>query len=148
MKRTPPPVPPAPPKQENPPFVPYDPATYAQDLAKVLRHIRTQIRHLSLHALALSHKLVPDIVLLDLSMPLLNGMDAIPRIQQCTTASTKILILSTYSDPAYARHAQSLGASGYLSKQSDIHLIATAIRSIHSGDLYFSPTHHLTVQCP
>ncbi len=99
-------------------------------------------------AVALSHKLVPDIVLLDLSMPLLNGMDAIPRIQQCTTASTKILILSTYSDPAYARHAQSLGASGYLSKQSDIHLIATAIRSIHSGDLYFSPTHHLTVQCP
>ena len=52
MKRTPQPVPPAPPKQENPPFVPYDPATYAQDLAKVLRHIRTQIRHLSLHALA------------------------------------------------------------------------------------------------
>ena len=99
-------------------------------------------------AVVLAHKLVPDIVLLDLSMPLLNGMDAIPRIQQCTTASTKILILSTYSDPAYARHAQSLGASGYLSKQSDIHLIATAIRSIHSGDLYFSPTHHLTVQCP
>jgi len=99
-------------------------------------------------AVVLAHKLVPDIVILDLSMPLLNGMDAIQRIQECTTASIKILILSSYAEPAYARHAQSLGASGYITKQCDSHLIATAIRRIHSGELYFTPSHHLTVQCP
>lgn len=99
-------------------------------------------------AVALSHELVPDIVILDLAMPLLNGMDAIKRIQACTTASTKLLILSTYADPAYIRHAESLGASGYLAKQSDAHLLATAIRRIHSGGVYFTTTHHLPVQCP
>lgn len=99
-------------------------------------------------AVALSHELVPDIVILDLAMPLLNGMDAIKRIQACTTSSTKLLILSSYADPAYIRHVESLGASGYLAKQSDAHLIATAIRRIHGGGTYFTPTHHLPVQCP
>jgi DNA-binding NarL/FixJ family response regulator len=99
-------------------------------------------------AVALSHELVPDIVILDLAMPLLNGMDAIKRIQACTTSSTKLLILSSYADPAYIRHVESLGASGYLAKQSDAHLIATAIRRIHNGGTYFTPTHHLPVQCP
>ena len=99
-------------------------------------------------AVTLAHELVPDIVILDLAMPLLNGMDAIQRIKECTTSSTKLLILSSYDDEAYIRHARSLGASGYLVKQSDANSLADAIRQIHQGGVYFRPTHSLPVQCP
>ena len=46
-------------------------------------------------AVAFANKLAPDVVVMDLSMPLLNGLDAIARIRECTPASTKILVLSS-----------------------------------------------------
>ncbi len=99
-------------------------------------------------AVAFANKLAPDIVVMDLSMPLLNGLDAITRIRQSTPASTKILVLSSYDEDSYVQHARALGASGYLVKQSGSHALATAIRQIHQGHDYFKPVQPATLQCP
>lgn len=99
-------------------------------------------------AVAFANKLAPDIVVMDLSMPLLNGLDAITRIRQSTPASTKILVLSSYDEDSYVQHARALGASGYLVKQSDSHALATAIRQIHQGHDYFKPVQPAALQCP
>ncbi|MHB1081303.1 MAG: response regulator [Prosthecobacter sp.] len=99
-------------------------------------------------AVAFANKLAPDIVVMDLAMPLLNGLDAISRIRECTPASTKILVLSSYDEEAYIQQARELGASGYLVKQSDSHVLSTAIREIYQGHDYFKPIHHAAVQAP
>ena len=99
-------------------------------------------------AVAFANKLAPDVVVMDLAMPLLNGLDAIVRIRECTPASTKILVLSSYDDNDYVQHAKVLGASGYLVKQSGAHVLATAIREIHQGHLFFKPIHPTAVQAP
>ena len=85
---------------------------------------------------------------MDLAMPLLNGLDAIERIRECVPASTKILVLSSYDEEAYIQQARALGASGYLVKQSDSHVLATAIREVHQGRVYFKPIRPAVVQTP
>ena len=99
-------------------------------------------------AVAFANKLAPDVVVMDLSMPLLNGMDAITRIRECTPASTKILVLSSYAEHDYIQQARALGASGYLVKQSDSQVLATAIREIYQGHVYFKPIQPIAVQAP
>jgi DNA-binding NarL/FixJ family response regulator len=99
-------------------------------------------------AVAFASKLVPDIVVMDLAMPLLNGLDAIARIRECTPASTKILVLSSYDEAAYVQQAKALGASGYLVKKSDSQVLARAIREIHQGHDFFKPIQHAAVQIP
>ncbi len=99
-------------------------------------------------AVALASKLVPDVVVMDLAMPLLNGLEAIQRIRESTPASTKVLVLSSYDEDVYVQHARELGASGYLVKQSDAHVLATAIREIFQGHVYFKPIQHAALQTP
>jgi DNA-binding NarL/FixJ family response regulator len=99
-------------------------------------------------AVAFANKLAPDVVVMDLSMPLLNGLDAIARIRECTPASTKILVLSSYGENDYVQQARALGASGYLVKQSDSHVLATAIREIYRGHDYFKPIQPAAVKAP
>lgn len=99
-------------------------------------------------AVAFANKLAPDVVVMDLSMPLLNGLDAITRIRACTPASTHILVLSSYAEDDYVQQARALGASGYLVKQSDSHVLATAIRELYQGHVYFKPIQPTTLQCP
>ncbi len=99
-------------------------------------------------AVAFANKLAPDVVVMDLAMPLLNGLDAITRIRECTPASTKILVLSSYDEDGYVQQAKALGASGYLVKQSDSHVLATAIRQIYQGHVYFKPIRPTSVQTP
>ena len=91
-------------------------------------------------AVAFASKLVPGVVIMDIAMPLLNGLDAIQRIRECTPASTKVLVLSTHREEAYIRHAEAMGASGYLIKQSDTHALVAAIRAVHSGQPFYCPT--------
>ena len=89
-------------------------------------------------AVALASKLVPDVVVMDLAMPLLNGLEAIQRIRECTPASTKVLVLSSYDEDAYVQHARALGASGYLVKDSVPQELNLAIEALARGEIYLS----------
>jgi DNA-binding NarL/FixJ family response regulator len=90
-------------------------------------------------AVTLVSKLMPDVVVMDIAMPLLNGMEATRQILQAHPA-TKIVILSAYSDDAYVEQIMALGASGYLIKQTASHCLPEAIRKVHQGLKCFSPT--------
>lgn len=83
-------------------------------------------------------RLKPDVVLQDLAMPLLNGLEAARQIAKEVPA-TKVLILSAYSDDAYIEHAVEAGAAGYLMKETAGDDLLRAIREIASGNAYFSP---------
>ncbi len=80
----------------------------------------------------------PDVVVMDIAMPLLNGMEATRQILQAFPG-TKILILSAHSDDAYVAMVMAIGASGYLIKQTAAHILPEAIRAVHQGKTYFSP---------
>ncbi len=90
-------------------------------------------------AVTLASKLCPDVVVMDIAMPLLNGLEATRQILQ-TTPSTKVLILSAHSDDAYVEQVMALGASGYLIKQTAAHVLPEAIREVHKGKTFFSPS--------
>lgn len=90
-------------------------------------------------ALSLAEKLQPDLILLDLSMPGLGGMDVLPTLRKMVP-STKILILTMHDDPQYLRQALKHGASGYvLKKAADAELIS-AIRAVLRGEVYIHPS--------
>ena len=90
-------------------------------------------------AVALAQKLRPEVVVIDISMPLLNGMEATRQILE-TLPKTRVIILSGHSDDAYVERVVSLGAAGYLVKQSTGGTLATAIREVHKGNVFFSPS--------
>ncbi|MFO7536007.1 MAG: response regulator transcription factor [Kiritimatiellia bacterium] len=90
-------------------------------------------------AVTLVRKLRPSIILLDISMPLLNGLEAARQIHQADPEA-KILILSAHSDDAYVEKAKALGAVGYLVKQSSAEFLCEAIREVHKGNTFFSPS--------
>lgn len=81
----------------------------------------------------------PDVVVMDVAMPLLNGVEATRQIRQALPA-TKVLILSAHGDDEYVEQVMTLGASGYLVKQSSANLLAQAVRDIHRGKTVFSPS--------
>lgn len=83
-------------------------------------------------------RLKPNVVLQDLAMPLLNGLEAARQISK-ETPSTKVLILSAYSDDAYIEHAVEVGAAGYLMKETAGDDLLRAIREIANGNAFFSP---------
>ncbi len=89
-------------------------------------------------AVALNLKLKPDVVVMDIAMPLLNGLEAARQILR-TAAPPKVLILSAHSDDAYVRQVIALGASGFLIKHTAAHNLSVAIRGVFSGKQYFSP---------
>lgn len=81
-------------------------------------------------------ELRPDVVLMDLSMPDLSGIEATSRIRRAAP-TVRVLVLTTHEDPASLTGSMGSGASGYLLKTSVIGEIATAIRAVHSGQLTF-----------
>ena len=83
-------------------------------------------------------RLKPDVVLQDLAMPMLNGLEATRQIGK-EVPSAKVLILSAYSDDAYIEHAVEAGAAGYLMKETAGEDLLRAIREIASGNAFFSP---------
>lgn len=89
-------------------------------------------------AVAMTRKLGPAVVVMDIAMPLLNGLEATRQILQALPA-TKVLILSAHSDEAYVEQVMALGASGYLIKQTAAHVLPEAIRKVHKGNNFFSP---------
>lgn len=80
----------------------------------------------------------PDVVLMDIAMQMLNGLEATRRIlQQVPTA--KVLILSCYSDDHHMQQAVEAGAAGYLMKETSSEHLLRAIREVRSGNAFFSP---------
>jgi DNA-binding NarL/FixJ family response regulator len=82
-------------------------------------------------------QLRPDIALLDVGMPLLNGIEATRQIVR-RVPETRVLILSMHALPAYVAHAQQAGASGYLVKDSAGKDLIECITALASGDSYFN----------
>jgi len=90
-------------------------------------------------AVQLTKKLRPAVVVMDIAMPQLNGLEATQRILKAVPA-TRVLILSAHGDDGYLRRVVALGAAGYLIKQTSANLLARAIREVHKGNTFFSPS--------
>lgn len=92
-----------------------------------------------LQAVEMTRELHPSVVVLDIAMPRLNGLEAARRILQEITPAPKVLILSAHGDDAYIEQVAAMGVVGYLVKQTSAHVLAKAIREIHSGKVFYSP---------
>jgi DNA-binding NarL/FixJ family response regulator len=90
-------------------------------------------------AVTMAKKLLPDVVVMDIAMPLLNGLEATRQISK-QVPTTKVLILSSYSDDEYVQQLTEAGAAGYLVKQTAANDLLKAIREAHKGNAFFSPS--------
>jgi DNA-binding NarL/FixJ family response regulator len=84
-------------------------------------------------ALEAAQRLKPDVIILDISMPLLNGMEAAVQIRK-TVPQTKIIFLTMHADVAFLKEA-----SGYVTKQSAASELVTAIHEVMRGQTYITP---------
>jgi DNA-binding NarL/FixJ family response regulator len=89
-------------------------------------------------AVALVKKLRPAVVVMDIAMPLLNGLEATRQILKAVPG-TRILILSAHSDDAYVKNATESGAMGFLLKQASAHVLSKGIREVNQGNVFFGP---------
>jgi len=80
----------------------------------------------------------PDVVVMDMSMPELNGADATQAILQ-NDPTCRVIVLSMYAEREYVRRALKAGAMGYVIKRSAAKELVDAIRSVHAGQRYLSP---------
>jgi DNA-binding NarL/FixJ family response regulator len=89
-------------------------------------------------AVQLARDAQPDVVLMDLSMPELNGADATRAILQ-RDPKCRVIVLSMYAQREYVRRALKAGAAGYVVKRSAAKEVVEAIRAVHAGQRYLSP---------
>jgi two-component system response regulator NreC len=92
-----------------------------------------------LEAVELAKKLIPDVVLMDIAMKNLNGLDATRKIKKLFP-QIKILVLTMYDNEECIFQILKAGASGYLIKDSAMTDLVSALRAIHQGDSYLSPS--------
>lgn len=85
-----------------------------------------------------AQRLHPDLILLDISMPLLNGLDAARQLSK-VIPDTKLIFLTMHASPTYATEAFQAGAWGYLLKRSAASELQQAIRSVLNGQYYLTP---------
>jgi DNA-binding NarL/FixJ family response regulator len=90
-------------------------------------------------AVALAKKLRPAVIVMDIAMPLLNGLEATRQIRKAIPG-TKVIMLSAHSDDAYVDQAIAFGAVGFLLKQTSSHDLSRAIRDVQNGNTFFSPS--------
>lgn len=83
--------------------------------------------------------LKPDVAIIDIAMPLLNGIDATQQIVR-KAPETRVLVLSMYSDEAYVTRALHAGATGYILKDSAGKDLLKAVESVAAGQAFFSPS--------
>ena len=115
-------------------------------LRQGLRHILTQAPDFEVVAEASSgteaieraSELKPDVAIMDIAMKELNGIEATRQLQR-TSPNTAVLVLSMYEDEPYVIRATKAGARGYLLKDSIEADLLQAVRTVHSGQSFFSP---------
>jgi DNA-binding NarL/FixJ family response regulator len=90
-------------------------------------------------AVALARTLRPDVILMDIAMPVLNGLEATRQIL-AANPSAKVVILSAHSDDEYIERTSKAGVAGFLEKQTSAEVLAHAIREVAQGRTYFSPS--------
>ena len=90
-------------------------------------------------AVAMIKKLRPAVVLMDIAMPRLNGLEATRQVLKAVP-DTKVLMLSAHSDDAYIEDATESGAVGFLLKQASAHVVCEAIREVQKGKTFFCPS--------
>ncbi len=90
-------------------------------------------------AVAKVERLVPDVVLMDITMPGLNGLEATQQIKQ-RTPQVKVLILTMHETGQYLSQMLQAGASGYVVKTAASSELISAIRAVHQGDVYLYPS--------
>ncbi len=83
-------------------------------------------------------KLQPDVILLDISMPLLNGIDAARRLKKMMP-DVKLIFVTMHADPAYVTEAFRVGATGYVLKRSAAADLLQAVRTVLNGHYYVAP---------
>ncbi len=88
---------------------------------------------------AMAADLRPDVVLMDIAMPLLNGLEACRQLMDKASGS-RVLILSAHAEDAYVAKALEVGATGFLLKHAPGNALTAAIREVHAGRRYFSPS--------
>ncbi len=89
-------------------------------------------------AVKLFQELKPDIIVMDITMPGIGGLEAIDRII-AKDKNTKILVLSAHEDSVHPKRVLNAGAMGYLTKRSAAEELIKAIKSIHQGKRYLEP---------
>jgi len=90
-------------------------------------------------AVAMARTLRPDVILMDIAMPVLNGLEATRQILAANPAA-RIVILSAHTDHAYIDRMMAAGVSGFLEKQTSAESLTKAIREVAAGRPYFSPS--------
>jgi DNA-binding NarL/FixJ family response regulator len=90
-------------------------------------------------AVKMAVALRPDVIIMDVAMPQLNGLEATRQIRKAVP-NARIIMLSAHSDDAYVDQAIAMGAAGYLLKQTSAHVLSEAIREVYRGGNYFSPS--------
>jgi DNA-binding NarL/FixJ family response regulator len=90
-------------------------------------------------AVQMARDMKPDVVVMDIGMPILNGLEATSQIMGEPVPS-KVLILSSYADDEYVHKLAEAGAAGYLIKQTAAGELIAAVRQIAKGNAYFSPS--------
>ena len=81
----------------------------------------------------------PDIVLLDINMPVMNGIEALQEIRK-KKLKTKVIILTVHNEIEYLLRAVDIGIDGYVLKDSDAHELIRAVTSVYEGDKFIQPS--------
>ncbi|MFT5397221.1 MAG: two-component system invasion response regulator UvrY [Gammaproteobacteria bacterium] len=90
-------------------------------------------------SLKLAQELDPDIILMDVNMPGIGGVEACRRILH-RNPKQKIIVLTVHSAQTFPKRMLEIGAKGYLTKECDIDEIITAIKQVHNGGAYIAPS--------
>jgi two-component system response regulator NreC len=89
-------------------------------------------------ALKQTERCAPDVILLDISMPLLDGIEVARRLKK-RNSPVRVLMLTMHEDPDLVREAREAGATGYLLKRAAADDLIVAIRTVARGELYIHP---------
>ena len=108
---------------------------YLLEATEDIKVVATAIN--GVEAVAKARSLQPNVVIIDISMPLMNGIEATKQIRE-NCPGTRVLTLSIYDNPSYVKEAVQAGVAGYVLKDGIPNELLEAIRSIYSGRRYFS----------